>query len=69
VDDINDFMPIIPLDFTLENEMIAVLSPIEILQWLKNNQDKATRLRVEMQWLNDLTETSNPVIVIAKCKN
>jgi hypothetical protein len=49
--------------------MIAVLSPIEILHWLENNQDKANRLREEMQWLNDLTETSNPVIVIAKCKN
>ena len=69
IDDMNGFMPIIPLDFTQENEMISVLSPIEILHWLENNHDKANRLREEMQWLNDLTETSNPVIVIAKCKN
>jgi len=69
IDDINGFFPIIPLDFTQENEMIAVLSPVEILHWLNNNQGKATILRERMQWLNDLTETSNPIIVIAKCKN
>ena len=33
IDDINDFMPIAPKDFTQENEMISVLYPMDILKW------------------------------------
>jgi len=68
IDDINDFMPIVPRDFTQDNEMISVLDPVEIVEWLKENPEKSKKLLKNMDWLKTISETSNPVIVIAKCK-
>lgn len=68
IDDINDFMPIAPKDFTQENEMISVLYPMDILKWSKDNPEKAKQLSDKMNWLKNISETSNPVIVVAKCK-
>lgn len=67
-DDINGFMPLIPKTFTDENEMVCILSPLDILKWLKENPDKSEKLKVRMTWLESLSPTSNPIVVIAKCK-
>ena len=67
-DDINGFMPLIPRAFTEDNEMVCILSPIDILKWLKDNPDKSEKLKVKLSWLDSITVASNPVIVFAKCK-
>jgi hypothetical protein len=66
IDDINNFIPLIPIDFTQENEMISVLDPANILKWMKENPGRAEMLKEKMGWLMTVSETSNPVVVIAK---
>ena len=68
IDDINGFMPVIPEGFTQNNEMISILKPKDIMDWIENNPEKAALLEKEYEWLKDITEFSNPVIIIAKCK-
>lgn len=68
VNDIIDFMPFVWKGFTQKNELIGILDPTDILEWLKNNPEKYKKLEEKMVWLKTLSETSNPVIVIAKCK-
>lgn len=67
IDDINNFMPLIPIDFTPGNEMISTLNPWEILKWKKENPDRSLKLEEKMDWLRMVSEVSNPVVVIAKC--
>lgn len=67
-DDINGFMPVIPEGFTQNNEMISILKPKDIIDWIHNNPEKAVLLEQKFEWLRDITELSNPVIFIAKCK-
>jgi hypothetical protein len=66
--DIIDFMPFVWKGFTQKNELISILDPTDILKWLKNNPEKSQKLEEKMVWLKTISETSNPVIVIAKCK-
>jgi hypothetical protein len=67
-DDINGFMPITPEGFTQNNEMISILKPKDIIDWIHNNPEKVVMLEQKFEWLRDITEFSNPVIFIAKCK-
>lgn len=67
-DDINGFMPVIPEGFTKNNEMISLLKPKDIMDWIHNNPEKAELLEQKFEWLRDITEFSNPIIFIAKCK-
>jgi hypothetical protein len=68
IDDINNFMPLIPKAFTQNNEMICILNPMDVMNWIKKNPEKAKILKAKMGWLNSLSFNSNPIIVIAKCK-
>ena len=66
IDDINDFMPFVPRSITSQNELIAILSPLDIMQWIRNNPEKSKATKEKLSWLNTYSETSNPVVVIAK---
>lgn len=67
-DDINGFMPVVPEGFTQNNEMISILKPKDIIDWIHKNPEKAALFEKRFQWLRSITEFSNPVILIAKCK-
>ena len=69
IDDINNFMPITPIIFTKNNEMVAVLKAEDIKKWIDANPEKLESLCKKIPWLNKIDEMSNPVIFIAKCKD
>jgi hypothetical protein len=68
IDDINGFMPIWPQKITNHNEMIYRLDPEKIIKWILENPEKANTLGKNMDWIKNYSETSNPVVVIAKLK-
>ena len=57
-----------PADFTVDNEMVSILSPDQIIEWKKNNPDKVGQISKKLPWLKTYSELSNPVVVIGKCK-
>jgi hypothetical protein len=65
-DDISGLMDVIPVDFTQNNEMIYIIQPIKLLNWLKENPEKAQLARTKLQWLKNIDEFSNPIIAIGK---
>lgn len=69
IDDINNFMPITPISFTKNNEMVAALKAEDIKKWIDANPEKLESLSKKFPWLNKIDELSNPVIFIAKCKD
>jgi hypothetical protein len=68
-DDISGLMDVIPQDYTENNEMIYVIEPAKLINWLKENPEKAAKARTNLHWLNNIDEFSNPIIAIAKCKD
>jgi hypothetical protein len=65
-DDIDGLMDVIPQDFTQNNEMIYVIQPLKLLNWLKENPEKAQQAGTKLPWLKNIDEFSNPVIAIGK---
>jgi hypothetical protein len=68
-DDINGLMDVIPQSFTINNEMIYVIKPSELINWLKENPHNSNLFRQSQPWLKEFNEFSNPIIAIAKCKD
>jgi len=68
-DDISGLMDVIPQDFTESNEMIYVIEPAKLINWFKENPEKAAKAKTKLIWLKNIDEFSNPIIAIAKCKN
>ena len=50
------------------NEMISYIEAVDIVEWFKNNPQKAKELPAHLQKLSTLTEDDDPVVVIAKLK-
>ena len=67
-DDISGIIDVLPADFTQKNEMIFIIEPGYLMQWLKANPEKAAIARTKFSWLKDIDEFSNPIIAIGKCK-
>jgi hypothetical protein len=67
-DDINGLMDVVPKDFTQKNEMVYLIQPFELFKWFEANPEKAALAKNKLPWLKSIDESSNPVIVIAKCK-
>jgi hypothetical protein len=68
-DDISGLMDVIPQDFTESNEMIYVIEPAKLINWFKENHEKAAKAKTNLHWLKNIDEFSNPIIAIAKCKD
>ena len=67
-DDINGLMDIIPQDFTQKNEMVFVIYPVDLINWLKRNSAEAQVAQDKVPWIKNIDEFSNPIIAIGKCK-
>lgn len=67
-DDINGVMDVIPQYFTQKNEMVYIIKPLDLINWLEENPQKGVLLRESQSWLKEIDEFSNPVIAIGKCK-
>lgn len=68
-DDITGLMDVVPEDFTENNEMVYVIQPVKLINWFKENPEKAEKARNKLPWLKDIDEFSNPIIAIGKCKD
>ncbi len=68
-DDINGLMDVIPQSFTPNNEMVYVIKPMELINWLKENPHNSILLQQSQPWLKEINEFSNPIIAVGKCKN
>lgn len=69
IDDINDFLPVTPTNFTKNNEMVAFFNAKDIKKWIDSNPEKAEAFGKKFPWLYTIDEMSNPVIFIGKCKD
>lgn len=69
IDDINGFLPIIQLHFSYNNEFVTSYEALQIKKWLDYNPRRAKLLAEKLPWLRNITEESNPVIMIGKCKD
>ncbi len=69
IDDINNFLPVTPTNFTKNNEMVAFFNAKDIINWIDANPEKKEILRKKFTWLDTIDEMSNPVIFIGKCKD
>jgi len=67
-DDISGLMDVVPLSFTQNNEMVWIVQPVSLINWLKENPEKAAVAKSKLLWLNHINEFSNPVIAIGSCK-
>jgi len=67
-DDVSGLMDVNSVDITENNEMVYVIQPAELIQWFKNNPEKASLARKSFPWIKDIDEFSNPVIAIGICK-
>jgi hypothetical protein len=68
IDDLNGFLPVVKFHFSDDNELVSSFEALEIKKWKDSNPDKAELLRDKLPWLSSMTESENPVIMIAKCK-
>jgi len=67
MDDINEFMPVLPITISGNNELVSILMAPEVVQWRRANQAKLSELKA-LSWLTEVSELDNPVIVSAKLK-
>jgi hypothetical protein len=67
-DDISGLLDVRPIDITEKNEMVYTIQPMELLNYLEENPEKAAELRNNNPWINDIDEFSNPVIAIGTFK-
>ena len=67
-DNINGFLPLIPVQITREDELVCVLEAREIVKWKNENSETSIKLEKKLDWLKDIDEFSNPVIVFAELK-
>ncbi|MCG6189360.1 6-bladed beta-propeller [Maribellus maritimus] len=66
--DIDGFIPFIPMGISDKGELIGKIDAYIIKQWFTDNPTKATTLPIQLQKLKSVKETDNPIIVIANIK-
>ena len=67
-DDIQNFIPFIPLKAINDDEVMGYTDAWKVEQWFKDNPEKADKLPPHLKKLESLTESDNPVVMIARMK-
>ena len=70
INDIDDFAPVYPYYSSINQsgEFVVYMEAAEILDWFKQNPEKAQKLPEHLQAFSKLQFDDNPVVVIAKLK-
>jgi hypothetical protein len=68
MDDIQNFIPFIPLKALNDDEVMGYTDAWKVVQWFKDNPEKAAQLPPHLKKLESLTESDNPVVMIARYK-
>ncbi|WP_163324803.1 DUF4934 domain-containing protein [Draconibacterium mangrovi] len=66
--DIDNFIQFFPQYINENNEIISYVDTYEVINWVNENPEKATKLPPYLQNLRNIKETDNPIIMIAKLK-
>jgi hypothetical protein len=67
-DDISGLLDVRSVDITEKNEMVYIIQPLDLINWLKGNPEKSTAAREKYTWIKGIDENSNPIIAIGICK-
>ena len=68
INNINDFVPLELSSINERDELICTMNALKIKQWFDLNPEKISQLPEYLKNLNNIQETNNPVIIIAKLK-
>ncbi len=68
VNDIDGFIQFSPVSLSADGFLIGFVEAYRVLEWFKENPDKAAKLPPHLQKLKNIKETDNPIIMIAKLK-
>jgi hypothetical protein len=68
-DDMNNFLPVVKFKITDSNELICSFEALAAKKWLDSNPEKAKALIEKFPCFKNLTDSDNPVVMIAKCKD
>ena len=68
INDLDNFIPFIPISVSDRGELIGSVDGYIVHQWFLDNPIKANNLPEEIKKLQNLKETGNPVVMIAKLK-
>lgn len=68
INDIDNFIQFCPHYMNENNEIVASVDAYEVVNWFKENSEKAAKLPPNLQKLKNMKETDNPVVMIAKLK-
>jgi hypothetical protein len=68
MDDIQNFLPFIPLKAVNDDEVMGYTDAWKVEQWFKDNPEKAAQLPPNIKKLGKLTESDNPIVMIARMK-
>lgn len=68
INNINDFVPLEFSSINEKDELICTMDAFKIKQWFEENPEKINQLPEYLKNLNNIQETNNPVIIIAKLK-
>jgi len=68
INNINDFVPLEFSSINEKDEFICTIDAYKIKLWFEENPEKINQLPEYLKNLNNIQETNNPVIIIAKLK-
>lgn len=68
INNINDFVPLEISSINEEDELICTIDAYKIKLWFEENPEKINQLPEYLKNLNNIQETNNPIIIIAKLK-
>jgi hypothetical protein len=66
--DIDNFIQFCPHYMNESNEIVASVDAYEVINWFKDNPEKIAQLPQYLQKLQNIKETDNPIVMIAKLK-
>jgi len=68
IDNMNSFVPLQISGISNNDEIICTIEAYKIKQWFTENPDKIDQLPLSVKSLAGLSESDNPVVVIARLK-
>ena len=63
-DDINGFMPFVPLGISASGEFVSIVEVYKILEWLEEHPE--ARNNEKLPFLKNLDEDSNPIVILVE---
>jgi len=69
VNDLDNFLPLIPQYVTDNNQLVGYIEAPDVLDWFKENPEKAAQLPANLKKLGEMKPDDNPVVMIVDLKD